>query len=413
MKDKIKNFVLYLLFVILVGGVIGTILWAFLKVVSLGLNFLWEYIPSVANIPLYTIIICIIGGVAIGLCQKKFGNYPDSLEDVLQKVKSEHRYSYDKIIPMLICATLPLVFGASVGPEAGLTGVIVGLCYWAGDQFSYAGKNIKNLTEIGVAATLGTIFFSPFLGLVAPYENEALSNKENIFPKTTKILFNLIAILSAIGAYYILNSNFGGGLSFPRFAAATIGKNELIYFIPIAAIGIVFGLLYVVINKLVVVALKPLKNSPIIKAIGCGIIFAIVGMMIPLTMFSGESQIEILIEHYAEYTAVALIVIAVVKLFTTSLCINSGWKGGMFFPAIFAGVALGFALALLLPIDPVFSVMVLTASEIGLITRKPVLTALILLLCFPMSGIVILLAAAAIASIIPIPQLKAKLKKAE
>ena len=42
---------------------------------------------------------------------------------------------------MLICAFIPLVFGASVGPEAGLTGIIAALCYWIGDNVSYAKQD--------------------------------------------------------------------------------------------------------------------------------------------------------------------------------------------------------------------------------------------------------------------------------
>lgn len=402
---KIKKFLLYVLFVVFIGAIIGLILWTFLKVVSLGEDFLWTYIPSNINTPFYTIIVCLIGGLIIGLSQKKFGNYPDSLDKVLGQVKNEHRYSYDKLLPMLICATLPLVFGASVGPEAGLTGVIVGLCYWAGDQFSYARKNLKDLTEIGISATLGAMFFSPLFGLLIPYENETYVNKENVLPKTTKIIFNLIAIMSSVGVYYLLTSNFGGGLTFPKFDNASIGKNEILYFIPLVAIGIIFGLLYFAIDKLVVITISPLNKFPIIKAVLAGFIFAIIGTLIPLTMFSGENEIGELMTQYTEYTMIALLIIAVVKLFTTSLCINSGWKGGMFFPAIFAGIALGYSMSYLFPIDPIFAAIVITATEIGLILRKPLVAALILLLCFPISAIPVLLVAAIIGSIIPLPEL--------
>ena len=42
---------------------------------------------------------------------------------------------------VLVCAFLPLVFGSSVGPEAGLTGIIAGLCYWVGDNVKYAKEH--------------------------------------------------------------------------------------------------------------------------------------------------------------------------------------------------------------------------------------------------------------------------------
>ena len=68
---------------------------------------------------------------------------------------------------MLGAAILPLLFGASIGPEAGLTGIIVGLCYWVGDNTIFAGKNAKEYSEIGIAATLSVLFYAPLFGIFA------------------------------------------------------------------------------------------------------------------------------------------------------------------------------------------------------------------------------------------------------
>ena len=45
-----------------------------------------------------------------------------------------------------------------------------------------------------------------------------------------------------------------------------------------------------------------------------------------------------------------LIVLALVKLFITTLCLTTGWKGGYIFPAMFAGAALGMAAHLIFPV---------------------------------------------------------------
>ena len=46
---------------------------------------------------------------------------------------------------MMIAALLPLLIGSSVGPEAGLTGIIVGLCYWAGENLKFAKSAYKGI----------------------------------------------------------------------------------------------------------------------------------------------------------------------------------------------------------------------------------------------------------------------------
>ena len=129
---KAKNNFLFLLYTILLGAVVGAIIWAFLKVMNLGIEFLWDYVPSKISFPLYTLIICTVGGLLIGLWKKKFGDYPEELNTVMGQVKKTGRYPYNNVFSVLGSALFPLLLGASIGPEAGLTGVIM-ICFilWA------------------------------------------------------------------------------------------------------------------------------------------------------------------------------------------------------------------------------------------------------------------------------------------
>ena len=70
-------------------------------------------------------------------------------------------------------------------------------------------------------------------------------------------------------------------------------------------------------------------------------------------MFSGESGTADLIAHAAEIGVLMLIVLAIAKLFATSLLLATGWKGGYIFPIMFASVALGLGANLLFPGIPV------------------------------------------------------------
>jgi H+/Cl- antiporter ClcA len=84
-----------------------------------------------------------------------------------------------------------------------------------------------------------------------------------------------------------------------------------------------------------------------------GLGMGLIGALLPLTLFSGESQTTDLINHAAEIGVVMLIVLGLAKLFATSLLLATGWKGGYIFPIMFASVALGLAAALLFPGIPV------------------------------------------------------------
>ena len=86
--NKVKNNLLFLFYTILLGAIVGAIVWAFLKVMNLGIEFLWDYVPSQINFPLYTLILCTVGGLLVGLWKKKFGDYPEELHVVLGTVSA-------------------------------------------------------------------------------------------------------------------------------------------------------------------------------------------------------------------------------------------------------------------------------------------------------------------------------------
>ena len=74
-----------------------------------------------------------------------------------------------------------------------------------------------------------------------------------------------------------------------------------------------------------------------------GLGLGIAGALLPLVLFSGEAETLEVINHAAEIGTLMLIVLALVKLFITTLCLTTGWKGGYIFPTMFAGAALGMA----------------------------------------------------------------------
>ena len=77
---KLKNNLLFLLYTVLLGAIVGMIIWGFLRVMNLGITFLWDYVPSQVDFPLYTPVVCAVGGLLIGLWKRKFGDYPEELD---------------------------------------------------------------------------------------------------------------------------------------------------------------------------------------------------------------------------------------------------------------------------------------------------------------------------------------------
>ena len=154
-KIKIKNQLELWAFCAVIGTAAGALVWALLKIMASGTEMIWEWIPERIHIPYYTVLVCTVGGAIIGIFRKLYGDYPEDMETVMGKVKKEKRYEYKNMLVMMIAALLPLLIGSSVGPEAGLTGIIVGLCYWAGENLKFAKQNTKEYSQIGAAGRSG------------------------------------------------------------------------------------------------------------------------------------------------------------------------------------------------------------------------------------------------------------------
>ncbi len=398
--SKLKNNALFLLYTIMLGAIVGVIVWGFLRVMNLGMEFLWVYVPSQISFPLYTLCVCTAGGLLTGLWKRKFGDYPEELHVVLGTVKKTGRYPYHNVFSTLGSALLPLLFGASVGPEAGLTGVIAGLCSWVGDKLRRFRREVEELTAIGLSATLGTIFRSPMFGFMEPIE----SDRDTVLPKASKTVLYFAAILSSFGVFILLNRLFGISTGMEGLEAERQELWVYLYAVPLTLAGIAAGWLFFAFKRLTSSIKKRLEKYVVLRAVAGGLLLGTAGTFLPLTMFSGEHQIGEVTADMTEIGAVMLLVTAAVKLLLTNICIDSGMKGGHFFPVIFCGVAIGFAIGMLTGLDPVFCAAAVTTALVGHTLKKPLATVLLLMIVFPPGLIPIMLFAAMAAKFIPTPK---------
>ena len=246
-------------------------------------------------------------------------------------------------------------------------------------------------------------FFVCLLGglLIGLYEKLTGTIK---LPKAQKTVVYGIAIAGGLGTYLLLGQLMGGGMGMPRFEAAEVGNLELAWLIPLSLIGTVCGWLYFVSEHASEALAHAIGERPVVKAMLAGLALAICGTVLPYTMFAGETQADVLMETYLTIPAGVLIATGLVKAMLTPALINMGWRGGHFFPVIFSGVSLGYGLAILTGADPVFCVAVRTASTMGAVMRQPVMVVGLLLMCFPLKGIVCMIIAAVIAAGIPLPK---------
>lgn len=402
---KLSNRALFAVSVVLTGALAGAFVWLLLFVMNLGITFVWTLLPAQFG-PLFPLAACLIGGLVIGLYAKRFGSYPEELDEVMSTVRRTGRYEYDKIGIVSVAALLPLFFGGSVGPEAGLTGAIAGICTWVGDRMKRFGSDFRQLTSVGTMATISAIFTAPLFGFVAPLgEKSAQDGSEAItIPRTSKVIVYFCAIAGALGTFLGLSTLFGGGLSLPHYQDIALGGRELAWLIPLALVGCAAGWLYGVLDGAFTHLSQRLGDRPVQKTVIAGFVLALCGIALPFTMFAGETQAEQIGEVWMSMGVLTLLATGFLKVFATCLCIRFGWRGGHFFPLIFAGISLGYGMATVSGADPVFCLCACTSALMGAVMRKPFMAVLLLFLCFPVKGVFVMIACAALGAAVPLPK---------
>lgn len=192
-----------------------------------------------------------------------------------------------------------------------------------------------------------------------------------------------MATIGGLGTMMGLQYLLGGGMALPRFQTFAFAPGDIPWMPVFVAAGIALGWLYLAADRIAARISGLFKNCFELRAMACGLVLGLVGMVLPLGLFAGESQAETVIEGWATMGAATLVCTSLVKTCLTPLCIRNGWRGGNIFPLIFSGICLGYALAALTGATPGLAVCLVVATLCGTVMRKPLGTVALMLLCFP------------------------------
>ena len=391
------------LLTILLGAFSGIIIWCFLRAMTFCTGLLWQDLPNAVGNRYVTAGICAVGGLIVGFLHKRYGDYPEELSVVLGKIKENKHYDYHSMFGMLLCAFFPLVLGASVGPEAGLTGIIAALCYWMGDNVKFAEHHAAVFSEVGKVVSLSHIFHSPLFGILSVEEGTTDDEDNSSVPKLQKILLYVLATASCFFVMELLRTLFGKALTgLPRFSDVNIGKTEYLLLLVYVAAGLILYLFFVLCEKLAGAVAK--RVPAIVKEMICGIVIGATGIFFPIILFSGEEEMTELMSSFGSATPWFLLGVCLLKIIMTIFCLKFGMKGGHFFPLIFACACMGYAVAIFIFNAPgehvVFAAGVITATMLGAQLKKPLAAASLLLICYPVRFVFWLLLSSVVGSVV-------------
>ena len=367
------------------GIAVGVIVALFMGLTELGNQMIWQILPKAIGDPrFYPLIVCTIGGVAIGFFVKHFGRYPRTLEESFEEFQETKRIDYHdgKLIRNLLGSLIVLFFGASLGPEAALVALLGGLITYVADRRKIAEDQRSDLIEFGVGTSLGVIFMTPLFGVGRSVERDDWQVVTE--SKLQKYVLYIFTTFTGFIGYLLTYSIFPNQeqVFAIRRMESSFTWQGLLLVIPMILLGALFGKFFLVLRERGEKLNQRIRN-PLPLANFAGILLGLLGTISPYFLFSGEHNLLSFTRQAETMNFFLLLLIGFGKVAITMICLACNWRGGTIFPMIFASIATGLAFANLLPYSPGLLVAVFTASACAVILKQPLATACLFLLLFP------------------------------
>jgi len=351
---KITDLLLLGLVAALLGGSVGAVTAGFLHFIEWTQRLLWEVIS--VNLPWQTLLVCTLGGVLVGLCQRYLGDHPQTINEAIATINKTGRLDYTHLPHGLATISVSLIFGASLGPESAIIDLLGGLGTWVGDM-------IRSLRQ--------------------RFDLPRPAQAKNRLEKLLQSWPNLIALLVGTVAFLkLLAGLYGGG--FLNFREA-FQWSDLLWSIPCGLIGAAGGYLFMRLQTWTKKLAAPLKQKPVLRGTLGGFALGLLALFLPLMLFSGQHGLQQAYDQAAQLGFVTLLLIALARLFIINGLLATGWKGGQFLPIMFSGAALGLAISVLFPAIPApAAVLSAMAALLAVVIPRPIIALILMALMFPL-----------------------------
>ena len=157
----------------------------------------------------------------------------------------------------------------------------------------------------------------------------------------------LLAASVSFAVYFpIAGSTFVGLYALPPYQ---FEDWQLLAAIPLGLAAGVLALVTTVAIGLMTRFMAPLAKFTILRPVLGGIAFGLVGVALPLTLFTGTDQLRTVISDGAALGAGLLIAIVIAKILVFAICEATGFIGGPFLVMLFIGGTAGITAHVLIP----------------------------------------------------------------
>jgi H+/Cl- antiporter ClcA len=329
-------------------------------------------------------------GVVVGLV-RRLTRLPWKTPGLFDDLQSQHVDT--PLVPGIAAVSLvSLIGGAGLGPEKALGAMGGGLGTWTAERGRLEAEDAQVNTLAGFAGAYGGLFSSPVIVVMLIMEIARPGGQR--FAKA--LAAQIVASSVSFGIYFaIAGAVFLDYYSVPQYA---FEDWHLLAAIPLGLLAALMVTLLAGFTAAAARLFERLRVPDIAKPTLGGVIFGVIGVALPLTLFNGGDQLKVVLGDAGAMSLGLLIATLVGRMLTFAVSQGSGFVGGPIFPSLFVGgtagvivhhvlpgVPLGLAFACLLAAVPgalataPFAMVLMAAflTQLGALETAPVLIAVI------------------------------------
>ena len=329
-------------------------------------------------------------GALVGLL-RRLTRLPQEVPGLFADLQTER--VNPRLVPGIVAvSTVSLIGGASLGPEKALGAMGGGAGSWLAERRTLSKEDSQVNTLAGFAGAYGGLFSSTVIVVLLILEVARPGGQR----LTKALAAEIVASSVSFGIYFAV----AGAVFLDEYQVPSY-KFEVWQLLAGVPLGLFAALMVMLLVGFMMAAARlfgRLEAPAIAKSTLGGLVFGIVGVALPLTMFSGSDQLETVLNAAGTLGVGLLAAILIAKMLTFAVSQGSGFVGGPIFPSLFIGgtagvlvhqvipgMPLGLAFTCLLAAVPgalapaPFSMVLMAAflTQVGALQTAPILIAVV------------------------------------
>jgi H+/Cl- antiporter ClcA len=291
---------------------------------------------------------------------------------------------------ILLIGAVSLLSGASLGPEAALVATAIGLGTWAAARAGLGERG--RVLALASAGALLVSFFGSLVTLAIPLLL--------LYQRTKRLPLPAVVViaLSGLAAWGTLHLVEGEADVYAQIPDADVNLRDYAAALLLGAVAAGVGaVLHWLVIRLASVTER--IQTRVSWWLAAAVFGTILGLLYlaggPTVEFSGTEGSAELLSGERRYGAAALAGLVLVKLLATSWSLTAGYRGGLVFPSLYAGVAVSLFVAAEFPDVAGPGVLIAVVAGLLVAMTSPVAGIVMLLALLPLEQLPLGLAGAA------------------